>query len=78
LDNVFLRFGLAHKESLCAYRKAFRKRRALKKLASEEVSTKKEEKSNDTETGSISPCKLTFDQDEDKTTVPECKRKRCH
>lgn len=76
IGNLFIRFGWAHKESLCAYRKAFRKRRALKKLASEKVSSKKEGAPNETKAASIVPCQLMFVQDEDKPTVPKSKRKR--
>jgi hypothetical protein len=57
-----LRFDRAQKESICAYRKAFRKRRALKKTVGKQVERGTEEKSNVTEKRYLSPCNLSFNE----------------
>jgi len=70
------RFDRAQKESMFAYRKAFRKRRALKKVAGEQVQGGTEEKNSVIEKRNLSPCNLSFDEEVNQPIVQKTKKSK--
>jgi hypothetical protein len=59
-----------------AYRKAFRKRRALKKVAGEQVQGETEEKNSVIEKRNLSPYNLSFDEEVNQPIVQKTKKSK--